>query len=155
METKVTSLSKDDLINLFATATYGSEAIEVTIHPHSKKLAIGDNKDEKIANVLLKGGDIEITDLYSEEPKGNADHYGSNHIFVHWKAFEVDKHFSEEQGKWGHMVYTINMQNILRGINKSQAAKDYAHTLFETKDGDYYTAYNLIQLIVFGEEVYG
>lgn len=153
MKTIIASLSKDDLINLFATAIYGNDGIEVKTckKPGKKAMTI----EESIANVLLEGGNIEITDLYSEERKSKPKHYGKNHISVRWKPFIVDKYFADEQGEWGHMIYTINLKNIIDGINNSKSAKEYAHTLFDESDGDFYTAYNLLQLIVFGKEVYG
>ena len=158
MTYKIDSLSHKDLVNLIATATYGnSEAIEIYVPEDCREHYVGECWEDKVANVLLHGGRIEVLDGYSEEHPEDYNTYGEqgkNWISTRWQEFTTWD--MEEQGQWGHVVYIIDLNNILYGINQNEHAKKLAHDLFVDEDDDLYTAYNLLQCIIFGgEEIYG
>lgn len=153
MTIKVTSLSHDDLVNLFSTALYGNSALEV-IYDSKDRDKVKEEDDcyeDIIAKILLSGGSVQVIDLESEEPSIGWKKEGNLDIPTTWMEFHTwDK---SEQGKWGHIIYTITLQDIINGCN-TQRGCDLAKTLFFDEDGDMWTAYNLMQTILFGEEIY-
>ena len=158
MTYKIDSLSHDDLVNLLSTATYGnSDAIDIDVPEECMEFYVGECWEDKLANVLLNGGRIEVIDRYSEEHPDDYETYGEqgkNWISTRWQEFTSWNR--EEQGQWGNVVYTIDLNNILYGINQNDHTNKLAHELLINEDGDLYTAYNLLQCIVFGgEEIYG
>ena len=156
MTYKIDSLSHYDLVNLLSTATYGNgAAIGIDVPEECMELYVGECWEDKLANVLLNGGRIEVIDRYSEEYQEDYETYGEqgkNWISTRWQEFETLN--KEEQGQWGHVVYIIDLNNILYGINQNEHAKKLAHDLFVDEDDDLYTAYNLLQFVMFQEIVY-
>lgn len=157
MTYKIDSLSREDLVNLLSTATYGNgEAIGIDVPEDCMEFYVGECWEDKLANVLLNGGRVEVIDGYSEEYQDDYETYGEqgkNWISTRWQEFETLN--EAEQGQLGHIVYTIDLNNIIYGINQNDHTKKLAHELLVDEDGDLYTAYNLLQCIAFGgEEIY-
>lgn len=82
MKFVITGLSHEDLVNLFSTATYGNDLIDV-VYPEEKQVgqygyADDDCYEDKIAKALLKGADIKVVDLACdpEDHKEDVEFYG-------------------------------------------------------------------------------
>lgn len=136
-EIKNIQLSHDDLVNLLSTALYGCSFLEADYNhedydavPEDKRE--GDCYEDKMADILLNGGHITIVDYYAE---GEVYNTGT-----------LDE---DENG-----VYEVNLNDIIYGIEKTDGFP-YAEELFIKEEGDYYTANNLLQIIMFGDVIYG
>lgn len=74
--TKISEISKEDLVNLLATATYGSEYIDidwVNEEEYLKTKEKGDCREDTYARMLLNGFKIEVRDYSAED---ETDFYG-------------------------------------------------------------------------------
>ena len=153
-QVKITELTKEDLVDLFSTAFYGSNYLSVGYE------AENDEKDGycegTMANVLLNGKSIRVTDRYAD-----GCHYG-----------ELPCQLNEEYDA----VYTLGLEDIIAGLERSangtfNTRKDvsanfadknevFAKRSFEAfawngRDWDAITADCLMQIILFDEIVYG
>lgn len=127
------NIDKKFLVNLFSTATYDSDWLTIkTLQNESHLDADFDEEylecrclEEKWADRLLAGGSIICIDEFAIE---NGD----------------------EKTKW-----LIDLQQIKDGLYK--ALEECPHDLadFLTEEDDYYTCNNLMQVIIFGEVIYG
>lgn len=148
MKTKtiITEINHDDLVNLFSTATYGSTYFDVA---KKKKDYYGteledanDCREDTWAKVLLAGKPVYVFDYYSEEVAyGNLPH-------------EWDKERDA-------MIYTVTLEDIKKGLQKALDNGDWdAKCAFDlinddACDLDLTEAENLLQIITFGEAIYG
>lgn len=152
MKTKtiINELTQEDLVNLLCTATYGSmwlscyapdrEGVEITE---------SDCMEDEWAKCLLAGKKIACTDYYADE----GEHYGTL------------EHYTEEDGQ---TTYLVSLQDIINGLQKC-ADGDYTESeehgewiskcLRELQNGGYNLdqprAESLMQIILFGELIYG
>ena len=157
METKtiITELAQEDLVNLLCTATYGSNWLEIYAPDKSLiKVEDGDCWEDIWAKVLLAGGTIECYDHYAE-----GDAYGDL------------PHTTDTREDWdGIVTYFLTLQDLINGLQKCvdgtfKDAEKYANKGFIArcyndfaKDGDnwdYVEADALMQIILFGELIYG
>lgn len=145
-KTVITGIIHDDLVNLFSTATYGSNYFDVV---KKKKDYYGteledenDCREDAWAKILLSGKPIYVLDYYSEEVAyGNMPH--------------------EWDEKRGAMKYTVTLDDIKGGIQKAidnggwdaKCAFDLIND--DSCDLDLTEAENLLQIITFGEAIYG
>lgn len=154
-EIKFTELSHDDLVDILSTATYGDESLDIRVPRKCKDFYEELDEDacweDRLANVLEKGGYLVIYDNNSEEPKDGWTCEGNVGLECVWKEFKTWN--TEEQGEWGHVGYRVYLKDILNGCSTEQGYK-FAKKLLIDEDGDFYTAYNLMQIILFGELVY-
>lgn len=67
---------------------------------------------------------------------------------------ESKVHHLEEYNGYYHPAYRVGLEEILEGCSTDEGY-EYAKELFLDEDGDFFTAYNLLQIIIFGEVVYG
>lgn len=159
MEAKVkvvsVSLTHDDLVSLFSTALYGNDILEGSYcksdYPNIN-FEETDCFEDIIAKILLNGGEITITD--NEGAESNAKdicYYGKKS--KNWQSTGIVEGYGWS-GKYYAPTYKINLQNILNGIKSPEGYK-LAEELLINEEGDFYTAFNLLQIIVFGEEIYG
>ena len=148
MKTKtiITEITHDDLVNLLSTATYGSSYFYVM---KKKKDYYGteledenDCREDALAKILLAGKPVYVLDFYSEGVAyGNLPH--------------------EWDEKRGAMKYTVTLEDIKNGILKALANgcldSDCAYDLIndDACDLDLTEAENLLQIITFGEAIYG
>ena len=148
MKTKtiITEINHDDLVNLFSTATYGSSYFDVV---KKKKDYYGteledenDCREDTWAKILLAGKPVYVLDYYSEEEAyGNLPH--------EWDA------------KRGAMKYTVTLEDIKNGLQKAldnggwdaECALDLINV--DSCNLDLTEAENLLQIITFGEAIYG
>lgn len=134
-------------MELFSTATYGSTYLSLAFineddYYRTKLEDSNDCWEDKFAKVLLDGGCIEVLDYYAEDE---------------------DDFNGDKPHRWdGHcMAYTIGLPDIQEGLQKALDSdtewdKNCARDLIDG-DGnlDLYEAENLMQIIVFGETIYG
>jgi hypothetical protein len=157
MKTKLTisEITHDDLVTLLSGALYGSykfggnysDDFYRTLPTASKE----DCFEDKLAKILLAGGEIEIIDLYSE---CDEDLYGNNKR-AYW---------DEEMQS---MVYPITLEDIKVGLanafngdfnycDEYNWVKNIVAEMCKGDDADYDKddAETLLQIIIFGEVVY-
>lgn len=154
---EIIDITHDDLVTLFSTALYGSSYLSAEYDkefynsiPVNKRE--GDCYEDKIADVLLNGGEIYIYDAYSE-----GEVYNSNGVII-----------KEEYGGEEYAQYTLTLTDIIEGLQR--AANGTYKTNDDTKfirncfnelvdadcrnfdlvDGD-----ALMQIITFNELIYG
>lgn len=140
MKIKCTSLDHGDLVNILSTALYGCGYLSAD-YDRNAYLAIpkekrnnGDCFEDKLADMLLNGNTIEITDLYAE-----GEGYGDlQHIVL-----DDDT-----------CLYHLDLQHLIDACSTSEGSQ-LAIELLISEDGDYYTANNLLQIALFGEVIYG
>ena len=154
--TEILDITHDDLVNLFSTALDGSSYLSAEYDedfynsiPNDKKE--GDCYEDKIADVLLNGGEVYIYE-YSE-------------CEVYNKKGELIK---EEYGDEEYAKYTLTLNDVIEGLQR--AANGTYKTNNDTKfirqcfnefadedccDFDLTDADALMQIITFNELIYG
>lgn len=146
IKTIITEINHDDLVNLFSTATYGSDYFGVV---KKKKDYYGteledenDCCEDSWSKILLAGKPVYVLDYYSEEVAyGNLPHV--------WDE------------KRGAMKYTVTLEDIKNGLQKAldnggwdaECANDLINE--NSYNLDLTEAENLLQIITFGETIYG
>ena len=149
IETKITEITHEDLVNLFSTALYGNERLGVYYYVGDYKGKPFEDPDDcvedKYAKILLNGGKIFVTDFYAED---SDEHYG-----------EIEHAWNEEDET---MNYTITLKDIENGLAKAASSSEpYCRKSFsnfaenDCIDFDLNDADTLMQIIVFGEVIYG
>lgn len=150
MKTKTTILeiNHEDLVDFFSTALYCScmfGARYDSIEYHELKDANeNDCFEDKLARSLLAGKTIEIVDKYAED----AEAYGNlPHV---WDDEEFE------------MIYTVSLEDIKNGLQACLDGDDYylsgcARNLVHAEEGNFDSpqAENILQVVLFGEMIYG
>ena len=140
MKTKitVTEFEHEDLVDLLSTALYGSTWFEADYDNDvykTLKNTNGDCFEDKLADMLLAGHKIEITDLESD-------------------GESYSKKFVRFEGKHNqYAVYEVGLKDFLKTASTKRGFKLVEDVL--SGDGDYWTGDAFLQLVVFGEEIYG
>lgn len=151
IKVKITEIDHEDLVDLFSTALYGSTMFSA-IYDSIEYQNLPDKSDtdcfeDKIAKLLLAGKTVEVADQYAE---CDEDFYGS--LPHNW-----DKEHSL-------MLYTVSLDDIKKGVqrcfnyNKSKNTwLSHCANNWYCKDGnfDLPEAESIMQVIIFGEEIYG
>ena len=127
---KILELTLEELSDIISTAFTGNEymAIGYKGNPSVFHNCFEDNA----AQILLDGGTILVADqeayggAYSNLPK-----YRDN----------------------GHVFYKVTLKDILKGASNLECL-EMIQSLIKG-DGDMYTGWNLFQMIIFGEIIYG
>ena len=137
---QVTGVTHEELVNLFSTAFYGNEYMGATYDknelnqiPEDKRE--GDCFEDFLADMILNGKSIQVTDYLAE-----GEDYGCLHCY----PAEYDDEF---------IVYDVTLEDILQGL--SSEANFRMMQEIQSGEGDMFTAYTLIQRIIFGIEIYG
>ena len=161
MKTKtiITDITKEDLVNLFSTALYGSQYLGADYDPNEyRKIPNPDDCgcfEEKLAKMLLNGKPITIYDMYAEDEE---DFYGDL-----WHQWDGDN---------GTMDYLVNLKDIEKGLQKCLDGtfkvnngydeeipymRKCVANLIDRENGDLDLpqAENILQVIVFGQIIYG
>lgn len=138
MKTKitVTEINHEELVDLLSTALEGSSWFGASYDSDTyKKLenTTGECFEDKLADMLLSGHQITITDYEAE-----GESYSS-------KCTKITAD--------GDAVYKVGLNDFL----KVASTKKGFQLLNEVLDGtgDYWTADAFLQRVVFGEEIYG
>lgn len=145
VKTIITEITHDDLVNLLCTATYGSSFFDVV---KSKKDYYGteledenDCREDTWAKVLLSGKPVYVLDYYSEEAVyGKLPHVWDERLAA--------------------MKYTVTIEDIKNGLQKALESRGWdfkcaMDLINEEGDFDLTEAENLLQIITFGEAIYG
>ena len=154
--TRISKITHDDIVNLLSTALYGSTYLSADYDRERYKRLFkeGDCYEDKMARILLEGGAITVTDGFVEDE---------------------DEVWSKK-GKWNKDLeeaqYTITLKDIEEGLQKAldgtfkltegleQGEKNWArkvvmNMMSEGADYDLPDADMIMQIIMFGEIVYG
>ena len=132
----IDNISKETLVDLFSTATYGSNWLVIVTPLSEKHLDSGFSEEylenrsceERCADRLLNGGHIVCKDWYAAE--------------------------DDDEGKPAR--YQIDLNTLKEGLKLArdkEAVRDWSDFILE-KD-DYYTCNNLMQVVMFKEIIYG
>lgn len=145
VKTVITEITHDDLVNLLCTATYSSSFFDVV---KKKKDYYGteledenDCREDTWAKILLAGKPVYVLDYYSEE-----------------EAYGELPHVWDE--RLAAMKYTVTIEDIKNGLQKALESKGWdfkcaMDLINEEGDFDLTEAENLLQIITFGEAIYG
>ena len=138
MKTKitVTEINHEELVDLLSTALYDSSWFGADYDSDTyKKLenTTGECFEDKLADMLLSGHQITITDYEAE-----GESYSS-------KCTKITAD--------GDAVYKVGLEDFLKVASTKTGFKLLSEVLDGT--GDYYTADAFLQRVVFGEEIYG
>lgn len=135
---QVTELTHDELVNILSMLfcendfSVGCKKKDYAQVPQDKRN--GTCIEDKCADVLLNGGKIYVTDVQAEEQVyGNLPH-------------TID---AEDES----VTYEVTLQDFFKGLSNADAT-EWVKELADEND-DYWTAYNLIQFVLFGELIYG
>ena len=140
----VTSLEHEELVDILSTALYGCNYLSVDLDdefynkiPEEKRQ--GHCVEDEAADILLNGGELKITDY-----EADGELY-LNKLHPQKKGPYLDKA--------GRGVYFLTLQDFLWACSTERGYKLVNEVLDGT--GDYFTANNLLQIAMFGEEIYG
>ena len=150
-QTTITDLTTEDLVNLFSTAFYGSNYLSAD-YEESVEHDEDDCYEDIMANILLNGGKIMVTDSYAD-----GCHYGT-----------LDWQYNEDYD----VTYDVRIEDIKRGLEraangtfnagvyyqeqtKAFAKRSFNAFAFDEREWDLTTADCLMQIILFDEIVYG
>lgn len=128
------NINKEVLVDLLATATYGCDYLSILTLKTEKYI------DEKFDSDYLENRCCE--ELWADRL------LGGGHIVV--------VNYEDEDENGVPVKYKLNLEDFKNGLNKArdkEAVRDWAD--FVEEEDDYYTCNNLLQVIVFGEIVYG
>lgn len=147
---KVTELNHANLVDILSTALYGCDWLEADYDleffkniPDDKKS--GQCREDRLADILLNGGTIELTDLES-----GGELYKTRGVPCRTRL-EVSPYNPNEFFEVS--VYSLNLKAILKACSSWPGFKLLTETL--NGEGDYCTANNLLQIAMFGKEIYG
>lgn len=144
METKiiVTKISHDDIVNILSTALYGCDCFEADYNrniwskiPEDRKE--GNCYEDHLADMLLNGSSISVT-----------DHYAEGMIYTGHKDESLI-----EMDKDGNATYYLTLEDFLWACS-TEKGYELAREII-SGEGDYFTGNNLLQIAMFGEVIYG
>ena len=156
--------TKEDLVNLLSTALYGSNYLSAD-YEEAVEYDEDDSYEEIMAEILLNGGKILITDRYAED----GEVYGNLPCEV-----------KEDEENFGCFIttYFVTLKDIVSGLAKAAngtfnvgendefqpdwrerniefAKRSFNAFAFDEREWDLTTADCLMQIILFDEIVYG
>lgn len=134
---KVTELNHEDLVDLLSTALYGNRTFAATYDRsvyESLKNTTGDCFEDKMADMLLAGHEITITDLWADG-------------YIHAR-----KKFVRFEGVYQNAAYKVGIKDFLKAASSPRGYELVKDIL--DGSGDAIDGHAFIQLVVFGEEVY-
>ena len=137
LEFRVTELSHADIVEILSSACYCNDYMSIR---YNKNLLKGitqhgsDCLEDKAADLLLAGKHIYVIDWDAE---------GQAHGDLPHSELENDV-----------LKYRVTLEDFIKGMNTKEAMP-YVYQLYENEMLDSYNAYMLLQIIVFGEEIYG
>ena len=157
MKAQVTikELTKEDLVDLFSTAFYGSNYLSAD-YEEAVEYNEEDCYEDIMAKILLNGGKIFVTDGYAD-----GCHYGN-----------LQYQFNEDYDA----TYTLRLEDVIKGLEKAangtfnlrqdvgadyaDGNREFAKRSFEAmawneREWDLTTADCLMQIILFDEIIYG
>lgn len=146
MKTKnqVIELTHEEIVNIFSTANYNNSSLE---------LSYADSMDDLAREVKKKWNDTHGDTMCYEDKLAAILENGGTIAAIDVEEYEYGDYDGEEPTKENH-VYPITMQTLL-GACSTEEGYSYAKRLLVDEEGDLYDAWNIIQIAMFGEVVYG
>lgn len=143
MKTKtiIEEITHDDLVTLLADSTYGSQWLSISSDARDLR-DDGDCREDIWAKALLAGRSIEVYDYYAEGCV-----YGNL------------PHTIEDDGEVVH--YTVTLEDVKSGLTRCidggdpYTMKCINDLMSDSSDWDICEAEAVMQVIVFGEVIYG
>lgn len=136
---QVTEITHDELVSVFSMLCCENDfAVNCKKKDYAqvpKDKRNGECFEDKCADILLNGGKIYITDIQAE-----GEVYNKNL-----------KHTIDAEDE--SVTYEVTLQDFFKGFSNADAM-EYTKDLANEND-DYWTAYNLIQFVIFGKLIYG
>lgn len=155
--TIINEITHEDLVNLFSTAFYDSNYLSVE-YEEAIEYGEDDCHEDIIANILLNGGSVRVTDAYAD-----GVHYGN-------LKYEYNEDYD--------VTYTVNLEDVKRGLERAAsgtfnvgendeyspdwverniefAKRSFNAFAYDDREWDALTADCLMQIILFDEIVYG
>lgn len=135
---QVTEITHDELVSVFSMLccendfSVGCKKKDYAQVPEDKRN--GNCIEDKCADVLLNGGKIYVTDIQAEG-----------------QVYSELPHTIDEEDE--SVTYEVTLEDFLKGFSNADAM-EYVQDLADEND-DYWTAYNLIQFVLFGGLIYG
>lgn len=129
---KILELTHDELSNIITTAFYDNPNMAVDYE--GTPSIIYNCFEDNVAQILLDGGTILVTDQAQDE----GDVYG-----------DLPKYVDND----GYITYKVTLEDILKRASNQECLRMIED--IESGEGDMFTAWNLMQIIVFGEIIYG
>lgn len=135
---QIINLTHEDIVDILSMLTcendFGLSYKKSDYNSIPKDKRQGVCFEDKLADCLLNGKSIQVIDLQAdEEVYGNLKH-------------KID---AED----GSVIYTVTLSDFIAGLEKPEAL-EYVRDIIK-ENGDYWTSYNLIQFVLFGELIYG
>ena len=150
-KTTISELTREDLVNLFSTALYGSYYLSAD---WDDDLPTDEDScyEETLADILLAGGKVYFK-----------DHYANGEKFRRWAYFDAQK----------NAIYPIQLSDVRIGLERAangdfhagsgsqrESTLNFARQAFnafltEGNAWDYITGDALMQIILFDEIIYG
>ena len=147
-EVKILDISHEELVNLFSGATYGNPYMGIEVAPSSYELS-------KMLTAKAKETH-EIEDICQEDIWAMTIKNGGTLAFIDYE----DDDYNEEEDNVGNEiegngVHFIDFEKLIDGLNKSYQQCPNDIERLEQEEDDMITDYNVCQVIMFGEVVYG
>ena len=139
-EIRVTKLTHDDLVNILSTALYANDIIGASYNNkiyESLENTNGHCFEDKLADMLLAGHSIRFYDYEA---------YGESHSD---KCIGFEDDYDEDSIG----VYEVCLQDFLDTASTKEGYRLVNEAI--SGEGDYYIAFNFLQRLLFGEEIYG
>lgn len=151
----ITELTKENLVDLFSTAFYGSNYLSAD-YEEAIEYDEEDCHEEILAEILLHGGAIKVTDYYAD-----GCHYG-NLKYQYNEDYDATYYVTLEDIKKGLEKAANGTFNLRPDVgadfadgNKEFARRSFNAFAFDEREWDALTADCLMQIVLFDEIVYG
>ena len=146
MKTKiqVIELTHEEIVNIFSTANYNNSSLE---------LSYADSMDDLAREVKKKWNDTHGDTMCYEDKLAAILENGGTIAAIDAEEYKYRDYNGEEPTKENH-VYPITMQTLLDACS-TEEGYSYAKRLLVDEEGDLYDAWNIIQIAMFGEVIYG
>ena len=146
MKTKiqVIELTHEEIVNIFSTASYDNYLLE---------LSYADSMDDLAREVKKKWNETHGDTMCYEDKLAAILENGGTIVAVDKGEYEYGSYEGEEPNK-DKGIHPLTLKKLLDACSTTEGYK-YAKTLLVDEDGDFYDAWNIIQIAMFGEVVYG
>lgn len=151
----ITELTKENLVDLFSTAFYGSSYLEAD-YEEAIEYNEEDCHEEILAEILLHGGAIKVTDYYADGCHyGNLKYqYNEDYDATYYVTLEDIKKGLEKAAN-GTFNLRPDVNDTFADGNKEFARRSFNAFAYDESEWDLTTADCLMQIILFDEVVYG
>ena len=147
METKiqVTKLTHEEIVNILATAFYGNNEMEVS-YP--------DSMDDMASYIKTYWKETRTETMTWEDKLAEILERGGTLTVIDYEDYDNDNGYNGEEPNKDKGIHPLTLKKLLDACSTREGYK-YAKALLVDEDGDFYDAWNIIQIAMFGEVVYG